>query len=35
MLPFYQEHQVLLLRVLTGRGSEHCGRVEHHTRCLR
>lgn len=30
VLPFYQEHQVPLLRVLTDRGSEYCGRVEQH-----
>ena len=30
VLPFYQEHQVLLLRILTDRGSEYCGRVEQH-----
>ena len=30
VLPFYQEHEVPLLRVLTDRGSEYCGRVEQH-----
>jgi transposase InsO family protein len=30
VLPFYQEHQVPLLRVLTDRGTEYCGRVEQH-----
>jgi transposase InsO family protein len=30
VLPFYQEQQVPLLRVLTDRGSEYCGRVEQH-----
>lgn len=30
VLPFYQEQEVPLLRVLTDRGSEYCGRVEHH-----
>ena len=30
VLPFYQEHQVPLLRILTDRGSEFCGRVEQH-----
>ena len=30
VLPFYQEHQVPLLRILTDRGSEYCGRVEQH-----
>jgi transposase InsO family protein len=30
VLPFYQEHEVVLLRVLTDRGSEYCGKVEQH-----
>ena len=30
VLPFYQEHDVELLRVLTDRGSEYCGRIERH-----
>lgn len=30
VLPFYQEHQVALLRVLTDRGTEYCGKVEQH-----
>jgi len=30
VLPFYQEHEVPLLRVLTDRGSEYCGQVEQH-----
>lgn len=30
VLPFYQEHQVPLLRILTDRGSEYCGKVEQH-----
>lgn len=30
VLPFYQDQQVPLLRVLTDRGSEYCGRVEQH-----
>jgi len=30
VLPFYQEHEVPLLRVLTDRGSEYCGKVEQH-----
>jgi transposase InsO family protein len=30
VLPFYQEHQVSLLRVLTDRGTEYCGKVEQH-----
>ena len=28
VLPSYQEHEVPLLRVLTDRGSEYCGKVE-------
>lgn len=30
VLPFYEEQGVSLLRVLTDRGSEYCGRVEKH-----
>lgn len=30
VLPFYQEHEMPLLRVLTDRGTEYCGRVEQH-----
>jgi transposase InsO family protein len=30
VLPFYEEHGVGLLRVLTDRGTEYCGRVEQH-----
>jgi transposase InsO family protein len=30
VLPFFQEHQVPLLRVLTDRGTEYCGKVEQH-----
>lgn len=30
VLPFYQEHQVSLLRMLTDRGTEYCGKVEQH-----
>lgn len=30
VLPFYLEQQIPLLRVLTDRGSEYCGRIEHH-----
>jgi len=30
VLPFYQEHQVPLLRVLTDRGTEYRGKVEQH-----
>jgi transposase InsO family protein len=30
VLPFYEEEGVRLLRVLTDRGTEYCGSVEHH-----
>ena len=30
VLPFYQEQQVPLLRILTDRGSEYCRKVEQH-----
>jgi hypothetical protein len=30
VLPFYQEHQVDLLRILTDRGTEYCGAKEQH-----
>lgn len=30
VLPFYEEQQVRLLRVLTDRGTEYCGNREHH-----
>lgn len=30
VLPFYQQHQIPLLRVLTDRGTEYCGAREHH-----
>ena len=30
MLPFFDEHDVKLLRVLTDRGSEYCGNPERH-----
>lgn len=30
VLPFFEEQGVELLRVLTDRGSEYCGSVEHH-----
>ena len=30
VLPFFEEHNVRLLRVLTDRGSEYCGNLEHH-----
>jgi transposase InsO family protein len=30
VLPFYEEHKVDLLRILTDRGTEYCGAREHH-----
>lgn len=30
VLPFYESHQIPLLRILTDRGSEYCGAREHH-----
>lgn len=30
VLPFFEEHEILLLRVLTDRGTEFCGQREHH-----
>jgi len=30
VLPFYEEHGVPLLRILTDRGTEYCGNREHH-----
>jgi transposase InsO family protein len=30
VLPFYEEHDILLLRVLTDRGTEYCGNPERH-----
>ena len=30
VLPFYDEHGIALCRVLTDRGTEYCGRPEHH-----
>ena len=30
VLPFYEEHQIPLLRILTDRGTEYCGSREHH-----
>lgn len=30
VLPFYAEHQIDLLRILTDRGTEYCGAREHH-----
>ncbi len=30
VLPFFQEHEIPLLRMLTDRGTEYCGKREHH-----
>jgi transposase InsO family protein len=30
VLPFYQQHDISLLRILTDRGTEYCGAREHH-----
>lgn len=30
VLPFFAEHEVPILRILTDRGTEYCGKVEHH-----
>lgn len=30
VLPFYAQHDLPMLRVLTDRGTEYCGKVEHH-----
>jgi transposase InsO family protein len=30
VLPWFQEHEVPMLRILTDRGTEYCGLVEHH-----
>ena len=30
ILPFFDSHNIPLLRVLTDRGTEYCGKVEHH-----
>jgi transposase InsO family protein len=30
ILPFFEEHKIRLLRVLTDRGTEYCGNVESH-----
>ena len=30
VLPFFEEHGISLLRVITDRGSEYCGNMEHH-----
>ena len=30
VIPFYEQHQIPLLRILTDRGTEYCGAREHH-----
>ena len=30
VLPFYLEHNIELMRILTDRGTEYCGKPEHH-----
>lgn len=30
VLPFFEQHQLPVLRVLTDRGTEYCGKAEHH-----
>lgn len=30
VLPFFQQHEIPLLRILTDRGTEYCGAREHH-----
>jgi transposase InsO family protein len=30
VLPFFEEHGIRLLRILTDRGTEYCGAREHH-----
>ncbi len=30
VIPFFEEYNIPLLRILTDRGSEFCGRIEHH-----
>ena len=30
VLPFFEKNEVSLLRILTDRGTEYCGRPEHH-----
>ena len=30
VLPFYEEHGIRLLRILTDRGTEYCGKIENH-----
>jgi len=30
VLPFFEEHKLPMLRILTDRGTEYCGRVDQH-----
>jgi transposase InsO family protein len=30
VVPFFEEHEIALLRILTDRGTEYCGKREHH-----
>ena len=30
VLPYFSEHDIPMLRILTDRGTEFCGKVEHH-----
>ena len=30
VLPYFKEHELPMLRILTDRGTEYCGRVDHH-----
>ncbi len=30
VLPFFEQHGITLLRILTDRGTEYCGKIEHH-----
>jgi len=30
VLPFFEQHDLPLLRILTDRGTEYCGKAEHH-----
>ena len=30
VLPFYEQHALLVLRILTDRGTEYCGRADRH-----
>jgi len=30
VIPFYESHDIPILRILTDRGTEYCGKIEHH-----